>query len=215
VLFEPLGIREYYWALDRAGHPQGLAGLHLLPRDLVKLGELVLDGGMWRGRRIVSADWIRRATAELAAVQPTNKRLGFLWWLIADWTRVTIDETTLAGWRAAGTGEAFVAKVAPLVGRRFDSVPAFVQTLREAFDDPKLEEWNETTWKRGIAEARFEFGPIVGSYAAGSLGQYLVILPRHRLVAVRMRRAPENPAERHKVSHSFPDFIERVRALLR
>jgi CubicO group peptidase (beta-lactamase class C family) len=215
TIFEPLGIRQYQWSKDKSGQVQGLAGLHLVPRDLAKLGELLLGEGVWQDRRIVSAEWIRRSTLELAPVQPTNKRLAMLWWLVPAWTRVTIDDSIVSGWRAGGVGEEFVRKVQPLVGRRFDSLTAFVAALRERFGDPKLVEWAENTYRRGLADARFEFGPVVGSYSSGTLGQYLVVLPRDRLVAVRMRRAPKNAAERDLSTKTFPDFVERVQALLR
>ena len=215
ALFEPLGIREYTWLRDRAGQPQGLAGLHLLPRDLAKIGELVLGGGMWQGRRVLGEEWVRRSTAELAPQQPTNKRLGLFFWLIADWTRVTVERDIVEGWRRAGADEAFIAKVAPLVDRRFDSVDAFLRALRERLNDESLVEWDENTWKRGVPDARFAFGPIVGTYCAGTLGQYLVVLPRDRLVAVRMRRRPKSAAEAEDASRAFPDFVERIRALIR
>ncbi len=213
VLFEPLCIRNYAWARDGAGQPRGLAGLHLLPRDLAKLGELVLADGSWNGRTLVSKEWLRRSMVP-GSVQPSNKRLGLFWWLIPEWTRVTIDGAIVAGFRKVGADEAFIAKIEPLIGRRFDSVVSFVAALRELFDDPKLSEWNENTWKRGVPDAHFEFGPIVGAYSAGTLGQYLVILPRDRLVAVRMRRSPKNPAERDDERRTFPDFVERVQGLI-
>jgi CubicO group peptidase (beta-lactamase class C family) len=214
ALFEPLGISNYVWSLDRAGDAQGLAGLHLTPRDLAKIGELVLDGGVWHGRRVVSEQWIVRATRQPAPVQPTNKRLALFWWLVPEWSRVTVDDAIVEGWRAAGADEAFVEKAKPLVGRRFDSVTAFVAALRELFGDARLEEWNENTWKRGAPDARFAFGPVVGSYSAGTLGQYLVILPRDRLVAVRLRRVPKKPEERDDSRRTFPEFVERVQGLV-
>lgn len=213
VLFEPMGIRRYAWARDGAGQPQGLAGLRMLPRDLAKMGELVVDGGVYDGRRIVSAEWLRRCMLP-GPVQPSNKRLGLFWWLIPEWTRVTVDDAIVRGWRDAAVDEAFVTKVEPLVGRRFDSVVVFVQALRELFGDPELADWNENTWKRGLADAHFEFGPIVGAYSAGTAGQYLVILPRDRLVAVRMRRAPRSRVVRGEPQRTWPDFVERVQALV-
>jgi CubicO group peptidase (beta-lactamase class C family) len=214
VLFEPLGIREYFWSRDRAGQPQGLAGLHFLARDLAKIGELLLREGAYEGRQLISREWIRRSLSLGSTTQPTNRRKGLAWTLIPDYTHITVDEAIVAGWRAAGAEDAFIAKTEPLVGRRFDSVPSFVQALRDLFGDPKLSEWNENTWQRDVPDARFEFGPIVGASAKGTLGQYLVVLPRDRLVAVRMRREPKNLALRNDPERVFPDFVERVRGLV-
>jgi CubicO group peptidase (beta-lactamase class C family) len=214
TLFDALGIRHYSWARDRAGQPQGLAGLHLLPRDVAKIGELVLAGGTWNGRQIVSREWLERSLTP-GPVQPPNKRLGLFWWLIPEWTRAFVDDAIVSGWRDAGADEAFIAKVKPLIGRRFESISSFVAALRALFDDAALAEWNDNTWKRGVPDARFEFGPLVGAYAAGTLGQYLVVLPRDRLVAVRMRRAPAKASERDDPAKTFPDFVERVQRLVR
>jgi CubicO group peptidase (beta-lactamase class C family) len=214
TLFAPLGIHRFWWTHDRAGEVEGLAGLHLLPDDLAKIGELVLGRGSYQGRRVVSEAWIERSTATLAKVQPTNRRLGLLWWLVPAWTRVTIDADVVDGWRRAGASAAFVDQVKPLVGRTFHSVPAFVAALRALFGDPKLEEWSDNTWKRGVPDARFEYGPVVGTYAEGTLGQFLVVLPRDELVAVRMRRMPKTRDEREDEDKAFPDFVERIQGLL-
>lgn len=83
-LFGPLGITNTYWI---GGLPDGLphsgGGLGLRPRDMLKLGQLVLDEGRWRGARIVSASWIRESTAPLvrtAAFGPGPADYGYLWW---------------------------------------------------------------------------------------------------------------------------------------
>ena len=214
VLFQPLGIRNYFWSRDATGQPHGLAGLHLLPRDLAKIGELLLHEGAYRGRPIISRDWIQRSLSLGSATQPANRRKGLAWTLIPDYTHVSIDAALVAGWRAAGANPDFIAKTEPLVGRRFASVPDFVHELQDLFGDPKLTEWNQNTWQRDVPDARFEFGPIVGTYAEGTLGQYLVVLPRDRLVAVRMRAEPKNFALRDDPERTFPDFVERARGLV-
>jgi CubicO group peptidase (beta-lactamase class C family) len=47
ALFEPLGIRDWEWQRFPNSHPYTSGGLRLRPRDLAKLGQFVLDDGVW------------------------------------------------------------------------------------------------------------------------------------------------------------------------
>ena len=52
----------------------------LIPRDMAKIGQIMLDGGMWQDTRIVSADWVS------ASIEPyfqfdERRGYGYLWWL--------------------------------------------------------------------------------------------------------------------------------------
>jgi CubicO group peptidase (beta-lactamase class C family) len=84
-LFSPLEAQGPYWI---SGLPDGLphagGGLYLRSRDLAKVGQLVLDEGRWRGRQIVSAEWIRASTARsVSAVRSLGSHpvdYGYLWW---------------------------------------------------------------------------------------------------------------------------------------
>jgi CubicO group peptidase (beta-lactamase class C family) len=213
-LFEPLGIRSYRWSRDRAGDAHGLAGLHLLPQGLARIGELVLGEGELGGKRILPRDWVRKVTLEPAPLSPPHKRLAMLWWLLPEWTERTIDEGVIAGWRDAGVDPAFIDKLAPLSGKRFRSSLEFVEALRRATGDPKLERLQSELGDRKLSDARYGFGPILGTTATGSLGQFLVIIPRDRLVAVRMRRAPAGAADKADIEKGFPDFPDRVVGLV-
>lgn len=214
VIFRPLGITHWWWQKDHAGQPQGMAGLHLEPRDLAKIGELVRLEGEYDGKRVVSAKWIRRATAEPAKVQPTSRRLGLLWWLVPAWTRITITKHVLDGWQKAGVDAAFIDRARPLLGKTFHSTHAFLDALREAYEDPHLERFRKTIWQHDLPDAKFDLGPTVGSYSEGTLGQFVVILPRDGLVAVRMRREPKRRRDRHDPRLDFVDFVERVQGLV-
>ena len=61
-LFSPLGIRQFIWPHDPQGVSHGFGNLHLLPRDMAKLGWLFLNQGKWQGKQIVPADWVANAT---------------------------------------------------------------------------------------------------------------------------------------------------------
>lgn len=63
ALARPLGISRYAMNLAPDGQGYGGGGTRLLPRDLLKFGQLVVDEGLWNGRRVVSSEWIRRSTA--------------------------------------------------------------------------------------------------------------------------------------------------------
>jgi CubicO group peptidase (beta-lactamase class C family) len=58
ALFAPLGITRFEWAAGRDGTHSAASGLRLLPRDLARIGELVLAGGTWGGQEIVPKSWL-------------------------------------------------------------------------------------------------------------------------------------------------------------
>jgi CubicO group peptidase (beta-lactamase class C family) len=75
---QPLRIDRYAWGFDPAGHPYGGGSVLLRPRDFLKFGQLMLNGGTWAGRRILSEDYVRRATR---AHYPLGRfGYGYLWW---------------------------------------------------------------------------------------------------------------------------------------
>lgn len=65
-LFEVLGIDNYYWEKCPMGIEKGGWGLYMLPEDMAKIGWLVMQNGVWNGQRILSEEWIARATAPQA-----------------------------------------------------------------------------------------------------------------------------------------------------
>ncbi|MFD1951472.1 serine hydrolase domain-containing protein [Sphingomonas arantia] len=82
-LFDPLGIRGWAWASDAAGYTKGQGNLSLTTRDFATIGELVRGGGLYRGRRIVSAGWIRDALAPKVTISdsdPYADGYGYFWY---------------------------------------------------------------------------------------------------------------------------------------
>ena len=79
TLFEPLGITQVEWVRYKGDTDAG-GGLRLRPRDMAKIGQLVLAGGRWNDRQVVSKAWIETSTApKLKATD--NQSYGYLWWL--------------------------------------------------------------------------------------------------------------------------------------
>jgi CubicO group peptidase (beta-lactamase class C family) len=83
ALFRPLGIETWDWGyLKTDGFNLMDGSLQLLPRDMGKIGQMVLDGGRWAGRQIVQEDWIRASTRHHLDAGDGPEGYGYLWWLM-------------------------------------------------------------------------------------------------------------------------------------
>ena len=79
-LFAPLAIDASEWILGSDGQPAAASGLRLSTPDLGKIGELVRQHGVWRGARIVPADWLAQATTPQITIDD-EFAYGYQWWL--------------------------------------------------------------------------------------------------------------------------------------
>jgi CubicO group peptidase (beta-lactamase class C family) len=94
-LFIPLQIDNFYW-----GHTSkkevipSAKRVYMTPRDLAKIGQLVLNNGTWKGQQIVSKKWIEEATTPKTKI--TNIDYGYLWWNIPFNHKNNIIHSTIA-----------------------------------------------------------------------------------------------------------------------
>jgi CubicO group peptidase (beta-lactamase class C family) len=72
----PLGFGRYHWNLTPTDDGYLGGGSWLRPRDLLKVGQAYLDGGVWRGKRIVAKDWIAVSTAPRVRISPQTTGLS-------------------------------------------------------------------------------------------------------------------------------------------
>ena len=79
-LFEPLGITDVYWPADPHGITHGWGDLQLQPRDMAKIGLLMLHNGRWQDRQVVPAAWIEQSVAHHFRATDSND-YGFGWWM--------------------------------------------------------------------------------------------------------------------------------------
>lgn len=75
-LFSHLGIYNYQWEKHGDGLTFGAFGLWLTPRDMAKIGKLMVQNGMWNSEQIVSEEWI----AESTRLQSSHHIYGYYWY---------------------------------------------------------------------------------------------------------------------------------------
>ncbi|HSG07443.1 MAG TPA: serine hydrolase [Longimicrobiales bacterium] len=79
-LFGPLGILDWLWQTTDDGTARGQDGLHMRARDLLKLGQLYLEGGRWKGVQLVSPAWIEASFRPWTPTDWGYSNYGFQWW---------------------------------------------------------------------------------------------------------------------------------------
>lgn len=83
-LFEPLGIEEIEWETDNQGFYNGGAGLEITPHDMIKIGQLILNHGVYNGNLIVSSNYIDQSVQSKISTNSTmyfGTNYGYCWWL--------------------------------------------------------------------------------------------------------------------------------------
>lgn len=87
-LWEPLGAEaDGYYIMDGepgVGREFSGAGFNATLRDFARFGQMVLDGGVADGRRIVPEDWIDRSTRPSGGEEQAGGGYGLQWWTMAD-----------------------------------------------------------------------------------------------------------------------------------
>jgi len=210
-LFKDMGIHPGGWDSDDAGHPYAMAGLHLDASDLARLGQLVLDRGSWQGRQLLSPGFI---DAMLAAGPYDEGGAGLLWWRSPQWLHFDGDPESHAMLRKQGVPESIVRKLqAALQHAHFDNPEAMQAGIAKALGQDADTIMREQLVARGIGPYRLfklSQGPIVAWSGNGDGGQYVVIVPRAHLVAVRQIDAN---GDSEGAGDDYADFVDRVIAL--
>ena len=155
-LFDPLGIPEAQWSIGY-GQPYVVDGLTLYanwgggaftPRATARIGQLMLLGGEWQGKRLVSRTLAERMTTY--AGMPIQKRTpsnpgpasGLCWWLNFDGVWPNVPRDAFAG---AGAGQELLLVVPSLdliVVRNGTTIGSPDRFWRDAVDsvfDPVVE----------------------------------------------------------------------------
>ncbi|MEM0984128.1 MAG: serine hydrolase domain-containing protein [Planctomycetota bacterium] len=191
----PLGIRNWSWFRGPSGNPHGMAGLKLDAIDAGRVGVLVLNRGVFLGRRVVSDAWFDTMLTSGTDLYP---RVGLLWWRRpADaWdAEIQTDaiETLIAG------SELNAEIIEALRGIRPDAAPRseLLAQLESILGRETLMQWRQRASDQGLQFIRESDGPTRAYYADGYLGQFIFVVPEERLVVVRQQtnRQPPEPLD--------------------
>ncbi|HAS41482.1 MAG TPA: hypothetical protein DCS93_13455 [Microscillaceae bacterium] len=81
-LFEPLEIERYVMNTTPVNNGYLGGGIHMLPRDLAKFGQLFVNEGTWKGKRVISKKWVKEATKGHSTMNGAKyKNYGYNWWI--------------------------------------------------------------------------------------------------------------------------------------
>jgi CubicO group peptidase (beta-lactamase class C family) len=142
-LFGPLGITSYRWAFLHGAPAVAFAsgGLYLRQRDMATIGQLLLQDGVWNGRRILSADWVRRSVAMAIALFNRGRAYGYGYqWRLARFGGIS-------GFYAAGWGGQYIVVLPELnivfvqTGGRYagERIPISYDTIIERYVLPAVQ----------------------------------------------------------------------------
>lgn len=123
-LFKPLGIVYYRWTTDPAHHGMTAGSFFIRPADMLKIGELVANQGIWQGQRIVSTRWLTASTAPITPIpafsfvrssrtkvaQPQPTYYGYYWYR----ERLVTDTASCEVLFASGNGGQYIMLIESL-----------------------------------------------------------------------------------------------------
>lgn len=208
-LFRSLNITNFSWYADRAGHSSAMADLDLLGEDLLKLGLLMLQQGMWQGEQVISRGLCEAMTAPAQELDPTS---SLLWWRSFDYKNFYYTEELLDQYLAEGISKSYVQPLRTLVGKKMplNQIRSFLIDLYQ--DTSKVDQFFGACYARQLPHRLLEVSGENGFKATGYLEQELFVSSQHDLVAVRQvhwEKASKIPG------FTLPDFSQAVLEMIK
>ncbi|KAA0549005.1 serine hydrolase [Bacillus sp. BGMRC 2118] len=93
-LFGPLEIHDTRWHSDSKGIAIGGFGLCLKTEDMMKIGTLMLQKGVWNGKTIISEGWVKESTTPRLNTYNDIGSYGYHWWILTDETKQPLQPFT-------------------------------------------------------------------------------------------------------------------------
>lgn len=108
LIARPLHTEYYYLNLSPTGQPYMGGGIYWQPRDFMKIGQVMLNGGTWNGQRIVSENFAKQSVSAIYHMQ--DKGYGYGWWS----TQYPYKGRQVSAFFAAGNGGQIVMGIPEL-----------------------------------------------------------------------------------------------------
>jgi len=96
-LFGPMNIQVGGWDRDPQGYYMGGNNMAISTEALMKLGRLVMDGGIYNGSRIISESWLQESLQVYTRSNFNNYNYGYMWW-----SKPVGETTVYFAWGNAG-----------------------------------------------------------------------------------------------------------------
>lgn len=97
-MFSKMGIEKPYWECTADGLCHGGVGLRIDIDSVAKVGQMLLDGGVYNGKRIVSEEYVKDASS-FHALDATNVSPD---WLAGYGYQIWLNRKSIGGYRAGG-----------------------------------------------------------------------------------------------------------------
>jgi len=235
-LFKPLDIDTFRWLQDSAGNPQGMSGCRLKPKDFIKIGLLLLNNGNYNGKQIIS----EKNISKLVEPSEENLRYGRLWWLEYEHCKLVIKEEFILELIRLGIAQKTIDQISKIVElyltddynpkldvdsfQRFykyhKEIEFIFRKLAAKLKPNSLVEIFENVAPENRFTKTLYLGEIDGFVASGSFGNYIVVDPSTKIVALRvygdlsilhkMTRTDSSQKKYKRNEEHFFDFIKLV-----
>jgi len=204
--YKPMDIANYSWIQDEEGNPTTHGAFVIKPSDFIKFGQLILNNGLYNGKRLISESWIEESFKQ---GQEFDIRFGLLWWRLPQYEKRIIDNDIWDSWKDANVDKSFLKKIKPLKNKLFGNKYEFFNALEEILGDAWSKELNQNLPSIVKSSKRIYGKEIIAYYADGFRGNYLVIIPNKKIIAIR---CADHEGFNYQ-SDSFGDFVNLITQL--
>ena len=80
-LFDPIENTNYRWAFTPQRVPSTAGNFRTTARGFADFGQLYLNGGTWKGKRVISKEWVAKSLTKQIETSSGSRDYGYLWWI--------------------------------------------------------------------------------------------------------------------------------------